>query len=45
MEMSDVDVIEKIQNFKLLVENNDDEVALNYLTKHNWNEQVTIQFI
>ncbi len=29
---------EKIENFKLLVENQDDELAINYLKKANWDE-------
>ena len=29
---------EKIENFKLLIENQDDEIAINYLQKTDWDE-------
>ena len=35
----DIDYTQKIQTFKLLTDYNDDEIALNYLEKTNWNEQ------
>ena len=31
---------EKIENFKLLVENQDDEIAINYLQKADWDESI-----
>ena len=31
---------EKIENFKLLVENQDDEIAINYLQKAKWDESI-----
>ena len=36
--MSDIDYTEKIATFNLLVGNNNEEVALNYLTLANWDE-------
>ncbi len=37
--------IEKINTFKVLVENNDDEIALKYLEKSGWDETVNYYLI
>ena len=34
-----INYAEKIENFKLLVENNNDDIAINYLQRANWDEQ------
>ncbi len=34
-----INYAEKIENFKLLVENNNDDIAVRYLEKTNWDEQ------
>ena len=38
IKMEDIDYTEKIATFNLLVGNNNEEVALNYLTLANWDE-------
>ena len=34
-----INYAEKIENFKLLVENNSEDIAVKYLEKVNWDEQ------
>jgi hypothetical protein len=34
----------KIENFKLIIENNDEATAINYLTMGNWDENVIFLF-
>ncbi len=37
---SKVDYTEKIRNFQAMVDNYNEEIAFNYLTKTNWDETV-----
>ena len=38
--MNEINYDEKIQNFQLITENHDHEIAMNYLQKNNWDEAV-----
>lgn len=38
--MNDINYDEKIKTFQLITDNNDYEVAINYLTNFNWDENV-----
>jgi hypothetical protein len=37
---SKIDYTEKIRNFQAIVDNYNEEISLNYLTKANWDESV-----
>lgn len=37
-----IDYTEKIKNFQAMVDNYNEEIALNYLTKADWDEAVNI---
>jgi hypothetical protein len=37
-----IDYTEKIRNFQVMVDNYNEEIALNYLTKADWDETVNI---
>ena len=39
-----IDYTEKIRTFQALVDNYNEEIALNYLTKANWDEMVNLFF-
>ena len=38
--MNDINYDEKIKTFQLITENYDYEIAINYLAKYNWDENV-----
>lgn len=40
--MNEINYDEKICNFQAITENYDNEIAMNYLTRHNWDETVEI---
>lgn len=37
----DIDYTERIRNFMALIENDNEEIAFNYLSKTNWDEAVS----
>lgn len=40
MNTDDIDYTEKIRNFQAMVDNYNEEIALSYLTKADWDETV-----
>jgi hypothetical protein len=40
MTKDNIDYTEKIRNFQAMVDNYNEEIALNYLTKADWDETV-----
>ena len=45
MEKEEIDYSVKIQNFITMTENNNQEIALNYLQKANWDETVNYDIL
>lgn len=42
MNSSEINYQEKIKNFQVMTDNHNEQVALDYLTKNNWDESVNI---